>query len=147
MSLGQRPDLTLTPTEQWQPIRRIGRPRIDAAAAETCNVRITLAVTPSSDWREAFFQYENGVERSTFMFENPCLVGNTLSLCGVREQDVEFWFRLVDTKIAGANVQYTDRTLPTLAAVQELEAAEAQRQRDAQDRVDQIAERWQAPDA
>jgi hypothetical protein len=145
MFLGQRPDLT--PTDQWQPVRRIGRPRIDAAASDVFNVRVTLAVTPSADWREAFIQFENGVERSTFMFENPCLVGNTLSLCGVREKDVEFWFRLIDTKIAGANVQYTDWTPPTLAAAREREAAGAQRQHDAQDRADQIAKRWQAPDA
>jgi hypothetical protein len=145
MLLGHRPDLT--PTDQWQPIRRIGRPRIDAAGSELFNVRVTLAVTPSSDWRAAFSQFENGVERSTFMFENPCLVGNTLSLCGVREQDVEFWFKLIDTKIAGANVQYADWTPPTLAAVREREAAGAQRQRDAQDRADRIAKRWQAPDA
>jgi hypothetical protein len=145
MLVGHRPDLT--PTEQWQPIRRIGRPRIDAAASEVFNVWVTLAVTPSSDWRAAFIQFEKGVERSTFMFENPSLVGNTLSLSGVREKDVEFWFRLIDTKIAGANVQYTDWTPPTLAAVRKREAAGAQRQRDAQDRADQIAKRWQAPDA
>src|SRR5450631_4232357 len=54
MFLGHRPDLAVT--SPWQPIRRIGRPRIDAAASELFNVRVTLAATPSSDWREAFIQ-------------------------------------------------------------------------------------------
>jgi hypothetical protein len=144
MFLGHRPDLTAT--DPWQPIRRIGRPRIDAAVSELFNVRVTLAATPSSDWLEAFIQFENGVERSTFMSENPSLVGNALSLCGVREKDVELWFRLIDTKIAGANVQHTERTPLTPAAVREREAAGAQRQRDAQARADQISKRWEAPD-
>ena len=61
MLLALRPDLTAT--DPWLPIRRIGRPRIDAAASELFNVRVTLAGTPSSDWREAFIQFENGVER------------------------------------------------------------------------------------
>jgi hypothetical protein len=145
MFLGHRPDLAVT--DPWRPIRRIGRPRIDAAAPELFNVRVTLAATPSLDWREAFIQFENGVERSRFMSENPSLVGNALSLCGVREKDVEFWFRLIDTKIAGANVQYTERTPLSPAAVREREAAEAQRHRDAQARADQISKRWEAPDA
>jgi hypothetical protein len=145
MFLGHRPDLTAT--DPWQPIRRIGRPRIDAVASDLFNVRVTLAATPSSDWREAFIQFENGVERSTFMFENPSLVGNSISLRGVREKDVEFWFSLIDTKIAGANVQYAERTPSTLAAVSKREAVGAQRQGAAQARADQIAKRWERPDA
>ena len=145
MLLGHRQDHTVT--DQRQPIRRIGRPRIDAAAPELFNVRGTLAATPPSDWHEAFIQFENGVERSTVMFENPSLVGNAISLRGVREKDVEFWFRLIDTKIAGANVQYTQRTPSTPAAVGEREVAAAHRQCAAQVRADKIAKRWQAPDA
>lgn len=145
MLLGHRQDHTAT--DQRQPIRRIGRPRIDAAAPELFNVRVTLAATPPSDWHEAFNQFENGVERSTVMFDNPSLVGNAISLRGVREKDVEFWFRLIDTKIAGANVQYTERTPSTPAAVGEREVAAAHRQCAAQVRADEIAKRWQAPDA
>src|ERR1035437_3780488 len=121
MFLGHRPDLTAT--DPWQPIRRIGRPRIDAAVSELFNVRVTLAATPSSDWREAFIQFENGVERSTFMSENPSLVGSAVSLCGVGEKDVEFWFRLIDTRIAGGNVKHADRTGLTPPAVGERERA------------------------
>lgn len=145
MLLGHRPDVTAT--DQWQPMRRIGIPRIDAAESELFNVGVTLAVTPPSDWREAFLQFENGVKRSTFMFENPSLVGNSLSLRGVREKDVESWFKLIDTKIAGANVQHTEQTLPTLAALRKREAAGAQLQRDAQTRANVIARRWEAPDS
>jgi hypothetical protein len=145
MLLALRPDLTAT--DQWQPIRRIGRPRIDAVGSELFNVRVTLAAKPSSDWREAFIQFEDGVERSTFMFMNPSLVGNALTVCGVREKDVELWFELIDTKIAGANVQYAQRTLPTLAAMREREAAGAQRRCDTQARADKIAKRWEAPDS
>jgi hypothetical protein len=145
MLLAQRTDLTAT--DRWRPIRRIGTPRIDAAASEMFNLRITLATTPSSDWREAFFEYENGVERSTFMIMNPCLVGNAITVCGVRETDVEFWFRLIDTKIAGANVRYAERTLLTVAARREHEAAGVLRQRDAQARADKIAKRWEASDS
>ena len=145
MLLGHQQDRTTT--DQWQPIRRIGRPRIDAAASELFNVRVTLAATPPSDWQEAFIQFENGVERSTVMFENPSLVGNAISLRGVREKDVEFWFDLIDTKIAGANVQYTVRTPSTPAAIGERETAAALRQVAAQVRADEIARRWEAPDA
>lgn len=145
MLLGHRQDCTTT--EQWQPIRRIGRPRIDAAAPELFNMRVTLGATPPSDWHEAFIDFENGVERSTVMFENPSLVGNAISLRGVREKDVEFWFKLIDTKIAGANLQYTEHTPSTPAAVGEREVAAAHRQGAAQVRADKIAKRWQAPDA
>jgi hypothetical protein len=145
MLLGHRQDRTAT--DQWQPMRRIGRPRIDAAASELFNVRVTLAATPPSDWHEAFIQFEYGVERSTVMFENPSLVDNAISLRGVREKDVEFWFNLIDTKIAGANVQYTERTPSTPAAVGEREAAAAHRRDAAQVRADEIARRWEAPDA
>ena len=145
MLLKDRPDLTAT--GQWHPIRRIGVPRIDAAASELFNVGVTLEVTPPLDWREAFLQFENGVERSTVMFQNPSLVGNALSLRGVREKDVEIWFKLIDTKIAGANVQHTQQTPSSLAAVREREAAGAKHQREAQTRADQIARRWEAPDA
>jgi len=137
----------LTAIDQWQPIRRIGIPRIDAAASGLFNVRVTLAATPPSEWNEAFIQYENGVERSTVMFENPSLVGNAISLCGVREKDVEFWLRLIDTKIAGANDQYTERTPSTPTAVGEREVAAAHRLGAAQVRADVIAKRWEAPDA
>jgi hypothetical protein len=133
-------------TDQWEPIRRIGRPRIDAAASELFNVRVTLAATPPSDWHEAFMQFENGVERSTVMFENPSLVDNAISLRGVREKDVEFWFKLIDTKIAGANVQYTEQSPSSPAAVGEREATANQRKHAAQVRADKIAQRWEAPD-
>jgi hypothetical protein len=145
MMLGNRQDRTTT--DQWQPIRRVGRPRIDAAASELFNVQVTLAATPPSDWHDAFIRFENGVERSTVMFENPSLIGNAISLRGVREKDVEFWFRLIDTKIAGANVKYTERTPSTHAAVGEREVAAAHLQDDAQVRADEIAKRWEAPDA
>jgi len=145
MFLAQQTDLRAT--DRWQPIRRIGRPRIDAAASEMFNLRVTLAATPSSDWREAFFEFENGVERSTFMIMNPCLVGNALTVCGVRESDVEFWLRLIDTKIAGANVQFAERTLLTVASRREHEAAGVLRQHDAQARADQIAKCWEAPES
>jgi hypothetical protein len=145
MLLGHRQDRTTT--DHWQPIRRIGRPRIDARASELFNIRVTLAATPPSDWHEAFIQFENGVARSAVMFENPSLVGNAISLRGVREKDVDFWFDLIDTKIAGANVQYTERTPSTPAAVGEREVAEAHRQGAAQVRADEIARRWEAPDA
>jgi len=145
MFLGNRSDLTAT--EQWHPIRRIGIPRIDAAASELFNVGVTLEVTPPLDWREAFLQFENGVERSTVMFQNPSLVGNAISLRSVLEKDVEAWFKLIDTKIAGANVQHTEQTPSTRAALREGEAAGAQRQHDAQTRADQISRRWEAPDA
>lgn len=145
MLLMYRQDLTAI--DQWQPIRRIGIPRIDAAASGLFNVRVTLSATPPSDWNEAFIQYENGVERSTVMFENPSLVGNAISLCGVREKDVEFWLRLIDTKIAGANDQYTERTPSTPTAVGEREVAAAHRLDAAQVRADVIAKRWEAPDA
>lgn len=145
MLLMYRQDLTAI--DQWQPIRRIGIPRIDAAASGLFNVRVTLAATPPSEWNEAFIQYENGVERSTVMFENPSLVGNAISLCGVREKDVEFWLRLIDTKIAGANDQYTERTPSTPTAVGEREVAAAHRLGAAQVRADVIAKRWEAPDA
>lgn len=145
MLLGHRQDRTAT--DQWQPIRRIGRPRIDAAASELFNVRVTLAAMPPSDWNAAFIHYENGVERSSVMFENPSLVGNEISLCGVREKDVEFWFRMIDAKIAGANDQYTERTPSTPTALGEREAAAAQRLGAAQVRADEIAKRWEAPDA
>jgi hypothetical protein len=145
MLLGHRQDHTAI--DQWQPIRRIGWPRIDAAAPKLFNVRVTLATTPPSDWHEAFVQFENGVERSTVMFENPSLVGNALSLRGVREKDVEFWLRLIDTKIAGANVQHTERTPSTPTAVGEREVAAVHGLVAAQVRADKIAKRWQAPDA
>jgi len=146
MLLAQLPDLAAT--DQLRPIRRIGIPRIDAVASELFNVRVTLAFAPSWDWREAFMDFENGVERSSSMVESPCLIGNALSVCGVREADVEFWFKLIDTKIAGANVQHAQRSTPTLAAdVQKREAAGAERQRVAQIRADEIARHWEAPDA
>ena len=145
MGPGTRSDLTAT--APWHPIRRIGIPRIDAAAWELFDVWVTLEVTPPLDWREAFLKFEKGVERSTFMFQNPSLVGNALSVRGVPEKDVEVWLKLIDTKIAGANVQHTEQTPPTLAAMREREAAGAQRQHDAQTRADQIARRWEAPDA
>jgi hypothetical protein len=145
MLLAQRTDLTAT--DRWRPIRRIGRPRIDAAASEMFNLRVTLEATPSSEWREAFIEFENGVERSTFMIMNPCLVGNAVTVCGVRETDVESWFRLIDTKIAGANFQHTEGTLLTVAARREREAAGVLRQRDAQARADKIAKRWEASDS
>jgi len=136
-----------TGTDQWQPMRRIGIPRIDAAASELFNMRVTLASTPSPDWREMFIRFESGVERSTSLIGNPCLVGDAISLCGVQERDLDSWFRLIDTKIAGANFQYTERTPFTLASVQEREAAGAQHQREAQVRADRIAQLWKAPDA
>jgi len=145
MFLGNRSNLTST--EEFHPIRRIGIPRIDAAASELFNVWVTLKVTPPLDWREAFLQFEKGVERSTYMFQNPSLVGKALSVRGVPEKDVEVWLKLIDTKIAGANVQHTEQTPATRAALREREAAGAQRQHDAQTRADQIARRWEAPDA
>lgn len=133
-------------TEQWEPIRRIGTPKIDAAAPGLCNVRVTLAITPPSDWRQAFLQFENGIERTTFMFDqNPTVVGDVVSLPGARESDVEFWMRLIDAKIAGANVHYTEQTLPALAAAREREAAENKRHAEAQVRADEIAQRFAKP--
>ena len=145
MLLGHRQDRTVT--DQWQPIRRIGRPRIDAAPSELFNVHVTLAATPPSDWHEAFIHFENGVERSTVMFENPSLVGNSISLRGIREKDVELWFRLIDNKIAGANVQYKKGTPSAPEATREREATAAKRQSAAQVRADKIAKRWDAPEA
>jgi hypothetical protein len=144
MLLEHQPDLTVT--DSSQPIRRIGIPRIDAVSSDLFNVRVTLAATPSTEWREAFVQFEDGVVRSNLMVENPSLVGNAISLCGVRETDVEFWFKLIDTKIAGVNIQESDRTPATLTAVREREAAGARSQQEAQARADRIARRWEAPD-
>jgi hypothetical protein len=136
-----------TVKDRWWPIRRIGRPRIDAVASETFNLRVTLATKPSPDWREAFMEFENGVERSTFMITNPCLVGKAVTVSGVREKDVEPWFGLIDAKIDGANVQYAERTSLTVAARLTQQAAGLMRQRDAQGRADQIATRWEGPDS
>lgn len=144
MFLAPRPNL---PTAgRSQPVHRIGIPRIDAAASELFNVRVTLAPSPSSDWEEAFIQFENGVERSTLMVENPTMWGNALLLCGVREMDVEPWLKLIDTKIAGANVQYAAGTMPPHVTVQEPAAVGATRQ-GAQARAEEIARQWEAPDA
>ena len=145
MLLGHRQDRTVT--EQWRPIRRIGRPRIDASPSELFDMRVTLAATPPPDWHEAFIDFEKGVERSTVMFGNPSLTGNSISLRGVREKDVELWFGLIDKKIAGANVQYKERTPSAPGAAGEREVAAAQRRSAAQVRADTIAKRWDAPDA
>jgi hypothetical protein len=134
-------------TGRSHPVRRIGIPRIDAISADLFNVRVTLATAPSSEWCEAFFRFENGVERSNLMLENPSVVGNAISLCGVRETDVESWFELIDTKIAGVNVQDARRTPITLTVIRQREAAGAQRRHEAQARADRIARRWEAPDA
>ena len=140
------PQRDRTVTEQWHPVRRIGIPRIDAVSADLFNVRVTLATAPSSQWCEAFSRFENGVERSNLMLGNPSVVGDAISLCGVRESDVESWFELIDTKIAGVNVQDAGRTPATLTAIRQREAAGAQRRHDAQARADRIARRWEAPD-
>ena len=133
-------------TDQWEPIRRIGTPTIEAAEPGLCNVRVTLAITPPSAWRQAFLEFENAIERTTFMFDqNPTLVGDVVSLPGARESDVEFWMRLIDAKIAGANVHYTEQTLPALAGAREREAAEGKRHAEAQVRADEIAKRFAKP--
>jgi len=136
----------LTVTDRSHPVRRIGIPRIDAVSADLFNVRVTLATAPSLEWCEAFFRFEHGVERSNLMLENPTVVGNAISLRGVRETDVESWFELIDTKIAGVNVQDAGWTPATLTAIRQRDEAVAERRHEAQVRADRIARRWEAPD-
>lgn len=133
-------------TDEWEPIRRIGTPKITDAGPGLLSLEITLSETPPSEWREPFSQFENGIERTTFMFgHNPSLVSDTISVSRVREQDVALWFQLIDAKIAGANSHYADQTLPALAAAEERQVAEDRRHSEAQARANDIAERYTKP--
>ena len=133
-------------TDEWEPVRRIGTPKIEDAGPGLFNIRVTLSDTPPPEWRGAFIQSETGFERTMSMFgKNPSCLGDAVEMSGAREQDIEFWFNMIDAKIAGANFNYTDQTLPALAAARERQAAEDQRRTEAQARADEIAQRFTKP--